>query len=266
LYLSTGDNSTPFDQPDPSTYKSHGFAPLDSRAGYEQYDVRRSAGNTNDLRGKILRIDVQNDGTYAIPEGNLFAEGTAKTRPEIYVMGNRNPYRISVDQKTGFLYWGEVGPDAANDSLATRGPRGYDEVNQAREAGSFGWPFFIGNNYAYRAFDSVTGQPGEFFDPQRPENNSPNNTGLPALPPAQPAYIWYPYAASGDFPQVGTGGRNAMAGPVYYTDLFPKSTRYPDYYDGKLIIYDWIRGWVKAVTMLPNGDFEIGRASCRERV
>ena len=71
-----------------------------------------------------------------------------------------------------------------------------------------------------------------------------------------PAFIWYPYGESVDFPQVGSGGRNAMTGPIYYTDLFPKETRYPDYYDGKLIIYDWIRGWIKAVTMLPNGDFD----------
>src|SRR5690606_27051349 len=223
---------------------------------FSQYDARRSAGNTNDLRGKILRIKVRPDGSYEIPEGNLFPEGQERTRPEIFVMGNRNPYRISVDQKTGFLYWGEVGPDAANDSLETRGPRGYDEVNQAREAGFYGWPLFVGNNYAYREFDYATGKPGPAFDPQKPVNNSPNNTGLQALPPAQPAFIWYPYAASPDFPQVGTGGRNAMAGPVYYTDMFPEDTRYPEYYNGKLIVYDWIRGWIKAVTMLPNGDFD----------
>src|SRR5690606_3021338 len=156
LYLSAGDNSTPFNQP--TTYKNDGFSPRDGRPGFEQYDARRSAGNTNDLRGKILRIKVKPDGSYEIPEGNLFPEGTAKTRPEIYVMGNRNPYRISVDQKTGYLYWGEVGPDANNDSLDTRGPRGYDEINQARKAGFFGWPFFVGDNYAYRAYDYATGQ------------------------------------------------------------------------------------------------------------
>src|SRR3546814_2925659 len=68
-------------------------------------------------------------------------------------MGNRNPYRISVDPKTGFLYWGEVGPDSGKDSLETRGPKGYDEINQAREAGNFGWPYFIGDNYAYWQYD-----------------------------------------------------------------------------------------------------------------
>ncbi len=252
LFLSTGDNSTPFDEPG-EKYVSKGYSPRDLRAGHEQYDASRSAGNTNDLRGKILRIQVNQDGSYTIPEGNLFTK-QADTKPEIFVMGNRNPYRISVDKKTGYLYWGEVGPDA-NEDGEKRGPRGYDEVNQARKAGFFGWPFFVGNNYSYYAYDYATGVSGGTYDPAKPVNSSPNNTGLKELPAAMPAFIWYPYAVSPEFPQVGSGGRNAMAGPVYHTDLFPSDTRYPDYYDGKLIIYDWVRGWVKAVSMYPNGDF-----------
>ena len=255
LYFSAGDNSTPFDEPG-QTYVSHSFAPLNDAPGHLQYDAERSAGNSNDLRGKIMRIRVHKDGSYEIPAGNLFAPGTAKTRPEIYVMGNRNPYRITVDQKNSFLYWGEVGPDAPFDSLATRGPRGYDEVNQARKAGYFGWPFFVGNNYAYHEYNYITGVSGPAFDPAKPENHSRNNTGLTVLPPAQPAFIWYPYALSPEFPELGTGGRNAMAGPVYYTEFYPAATRYPDYYNGKLFIYDWIRGWIKDVTLQPNGDFE----------
>jgi len=255
LFLSVGDNTTPFDEPGKG-FNTHGFAPLDDRPGYEHYDDRRSAGNTNDLRGKILRLNINADGTYSIPDGNLFPKGEDSTRPEIYVMGDRNPYRIEVDQKTGFLYWGEVGPDANNDSMATRGPRGYDEYNQARKAGFFGWPFFIANNIPYRQYDYATGKSGQLFDPQGAVNDSRNNTGKRILPPAQPAYIWYPYAESKDFPQVGSGGRCAMGGPVYYTDMYPDSTRYPDYYNGKLFIYEWIRDWIKVVTMRPNGDFD----------
>lgn len=255
MYFSAGDNSTPFDEKG-ARYVNSGYAPLNDEPDHMQYDARRSSGNTNDLRGKISRIIINDDGTYDIPEGNLFPKGTPKTRPEIYVMGNRNPYRISVDQKNSYLYWGEVGPDARNDSFATRGPRGYDEVNQARKAGFFGWPLFVGNNYAYVQYDYATGQSGAAFDPNKPINNSRNNTGLTELPPAQPAFIWYPYGASPEFPQVGAGGRNAMAGPVYYTDMFPKETRLPDYYNGKLFIYEWIRGWIKAVTLQPNGDFD----------
>jgi Glucose/sorbosone dehydrogenases len=249
-----GDNSTPFNQND-SRYTLNGYAPLDPRDGRKQWDARRSSGNANDLRGKILRIKVAEDGSYTIPEGNLYAPGTEGTRPEIYVQGNRNPYRISVDQKNGFLYWGEVGPDARADSMGIKGPKGYDEVNQARKAGNFGWPYFVGNNYAYTEFNYESGQSGPAFDPAKPVNNSPHNTGITELPAAQPAFIWYPYDKSPDFPQVGTGGRNAMAGPVYYSDMYPADTRFPDYFDGKLFIYDWIRGWVKVVTMEENGDF-----------
>ena len=255
LYVSAGDNSTPFEEPN-EQWNTHAFGPLDDRPGHLQYDARRSSSNTNDLRGKILRIKIKEDGTYDIPDGNLFPKGTDKTRPEIYVMGDRNPYRISIDKKTGFLYWGEVGPDASNDSLETRGPRGYDELNQARKAGYFGWPLFVGNNYPYHAYDYSNGKTGPAFDPQKPINDSRNNTGLRELPPVSPAFIWYPYAESKEFPQVGTGGRTAMAGPVYHSELYPDSVRMPDYYNDKLMFYEWIRGWIKPVTMLPNGDFD----------
>ncbi|GAB3922775.1 ThuA domain-containing protein [Mucilaginibacter myungsuensis] len=260
MYISQGDNTTPFDEPMPKGKKlpnTYSYAPLDDRPGFEQYDEGRSAGNTNDLRGKIMRIKMNLDGTYSIPEGNLFPKGTDKTRPEIYVMGNRNPYRISVDKKSGFLYWGEVGPDASNDSLATHGPRGYDEVNQAKKAGNFGWPFLIGNNIPYRSYDYATGKYGEPFDKNKPLNNSRNNTGLKELPAGTPAFIWYPYADSPEFPEVGSGGRTAMAGPVYHSEDHPSAVgKLPAYYDNKLFIYDFVRGWIKVVTMDENGDLE----------
>jgi cytochrome c len=248
LYLSTGDNSNPF---------ASGYAPIDERPARMPWDAQKSSGNTNDLRGKIIRIHPESDGTYTIPAGNLFPPSTAKTRPEIYTMGHRNPYRISVDTHTGFLYWGEVGPDANVDSVG-RGPRGYDEINQARSPGNYGWPYFVGNNQAYNkttVIDSVTTQGGPQFDPAHPVNNSPNNTGLTALPPARGAYIWYPYGPSTDFPIVGTGGRTAEAGPVFYREDFRNAARpFPPYYDGKLFIYEFMRHWIMAVTMDKSGD------------
>ncbi len=246
LYVSSGDNSSPFE--------SDGFSPSDEGAGRSPFDAQKSSGNTNDLRGKILRIHPEADGTYTIPEGNLFPKGEANTRPEIYVMGNRNPYRISVDQKTGFLYWGEVGPDAGEDK-ADRGPRGYDEINQARKAGYFGWPYFVGGNYPYHEYDFQKKSAGEFHDPLKPINNSPNNTGKKELPAVAPPFIWYPYAESPDFPLVKKGGRNAMAGPVYYSENYKgKDGAYPDYFDGKLIGYDWMRNWMRLITMDEKGD------------
>ncbi len=254
LYLSTGDNSTPFNQAD-AKYVNNGFAPLNDLPGSEQFDARRTSGNANDLRGKILRIRVNEDGTYSIPEGNLFPEGTEGARPEIYTMGHRNPYRISVDPKNGYLYWGDVGPDARADSLETRGPRGYDEINQARQAGNFGWPLFIADNKPYRAYNYATGESGAAYDPEHPINDSRNNTGLRELPPAQPAMVYYHYGESAEFPQVASGGRNAMAGPAYYKDLYNGAGSLPDFYDGKVLVFDWIRGWMKSVELFPDGTF-----------
>jgi glucose/arabinose dehydrogenase len=259
LYLSVGSDTTPFDERSYKTgehpsINTYGFAPLDDRPGHEQYDAARGPGNANDLRGKILRIKMNKDGSYSIPKGNLFPKDKPKTKPEIYVMGDRNPYRISVDQHTGYLYWGEVGPDAGNDSLATRGPRGYDEFNQARSAGNYGWPFFVGDNYPYHTYNYATGETGPTFNPAEPINNSRNNDGIKKLPPARPPFIWYPYAKSKIFPILGQGSRCAMAGPVYYVNDYPDSTRYPDYYNGKLFIYDFTRDWIMAVTMYQHGE------------
>jgi len=247
LFISTGDNTVPF--------QSDGYAPLDERADRQIYDAQRSAGNPNDLRGKILRIHPQPDGSYTIPEGNLFAKGTPGTRPEIYVMGCRNPYRISVDQRTSILYWGEVGPDAGTDSR--HGPRGYDEFNQAKKPGNYGWPYFVGNSLAYNDSNFATKAIGPLFDVNGPTNNSINNTGAKNLPVPNMPMIWYPYSRSGVFPDLGEGGRCAMGGPVYnFNSSTNKAGKLPAYFDNALFVYDWMRNWVFAVHMDENQNFK----------
>ena len=107
LYLSTGDNT--------NSWASDGFSPIDERPGRAPFDAQRSSGNTNDLRGKLLRIKVGADGSYTVPDGNLFGPSgrypaeLGKTRPEIYSMGHRNPFRFAVDPQTDWVYMGEVG-------------------------------------------------------------------------------------------------------------------------------------------------------------
>lgn len=227
----------------------------DERPDRKNWDDQRGSGNTNDLRGKILRIHPEKDGTYTIPDGNLFPKGTAKTRPEIYVMGDRNPWRPSVDSKTGYLYWGEVGPDANEDSKTTRAGR--DELNQARKAGYFGWPYFIGENVGYPMYNYLNDSVGAPQDPKHPYNHSVNNTGLTELPEAQPAFISYPYGLSDKFPEVGTGSRCAVGGPIYHKDNFKDARRpYPGYYEGKWIAADLSRGWIMSISMDDKGDYK----------
>ncbi len=244
LYLSTGDNT--------SSKESDGFSPLDERPGRGPFDSQKSSGNTNDLRGKILRVSVKDDGSYSIPDGNLFPKDGSAGRPEIYVMGARNPYRITVD-KRGFLYWGDVGPDGG--VASERGPKSQDEWNQARKPGNFGWPYFVGDNKPYADFDFATNKSGPLFDPARPVNESPNNTGAKVLPPAQKAMIWYPYDKSAEFPMLGIGSRSAMAGPFYYQNDYKKSdVRFPAYYTNKMFIYEWARSWIKVLSFNDAGD------------
>jgi cytochrome c len=292
LYIAIGDNTNPFD--------SEGYSPHDERLGRFPWDAQKSSANMNDLRGGISRIHPEPDGTYTIPKGNLFPPGTPGTRPEVYVKGTRNGFRVSVDRRNGILYWGDVGPDAGGFDTK-RGPGGFDEVMQAKKPGFFGWPYSRGDNKPYAKIDfaaraqyqrdkaaydkekaaydkavkevqnglvasaplptfnvtapkSYVAGEAVFFDPAHPVNTSPNNTGLKELPPAQPAFIWYPGGSSARFPVVnGGGGRTAMAGPIYYFD--PKNhskTKLPREFDHTLFIYEWSRNWIIAVHLDEN--------------
>ena len=246
LFITIGDNTSP---------RATLYAPIDERPGREIFDAQRTASNSNDLRGKILRIHPEPDGTYTIPDGNLFPKGTAKTRPEIYSMGHRQPWRLSLDTKTGWLYEGEVGPDASFDS-AGRGPMAYDELNQIRKPGNFGWPYFGGNNQPYYEYDFATGISGKPFDPKKPVNHSRLNTGLTDLPPAQGSLIWYANKTPKEFPIMGTGGRAIMGGPFFRKEDYKDSkTAFPDYYDNKWFITEWIRDWIIVVTLDDQGNY-----------
>ena len=238
LYLSTGDNTN---AEDPLV---EGYPPVDERPGHGLADDQATAANTDNLKGKILHITPQDYGTYTIPEGNLFPKDGSKGRPEIYVMGLRNPFRFTVDKKNNNLYWGDVGPDTKVEGEYGE-PMSYDEINQARDPGFYGWPYFLGNNQAFPHYDYATKTEGPKKDSAKPINDSPNNTGERILPPAQGAMIWYGKGNSRDFPLVGNGGASAMVGPIYYSDQYPDAPyKLSQYYNGKLIIYEWIRGWL----------------------
>ncbi|MCV9385129.1 PQQ-dependent sugar dehydrogenase [Reichenbachiella ulvae] len=245
LYLSTGDDTNPF--------KSNGYAPIDDNKEGKAFDARRTASNTNDLRGKILRIKPEADGSYTIPDGNLFVDDDPKTRPEIYVMGCRNPYRITVDQKRGWLFWGDVGPDAGdNDSI--RGPRGHDEMNVAMTPGYYGWPMYIADNKPYAKWDFANASSGGFYDPENAVNESKYNTGIKNLPKPRPAMIFYPYSASKEFPMLTLGGRTAMTGPVFYQEKgMDSEIGFPSYFEQRLFIYDWMRNWIFTIEVDSTG-------------
>ena len=185
LFLSTGDDTNPF--------FSDGYAALDDRPGRNPaFDARRSAGNTNDLRGKLLRIRVKSGGGYTVPRGNLFRPGTAKTRPEIYAMGLRNPFRFSVNRTNGHVYMADYSPDDPEPN-PLRGPAGHGRWMLIREPGNYGWPYCVTPDMPYIDYDFATGESGEPFDCLRPVNDSAHNTGRRVLPPVVQPDVWYTY-------------------------------------------------------------------------
>ncbi|MFD7861656.1 PQQ-dependent sugar dehydrogenase [Streptomyces sp. NPDC059783] len=249
LYLTTGDDTNPFD--------SAGYAPIDERTERNpQFDAQRSSGNTNDLRGKLLRITPAADGGYTVPAGNLFAPGTPRTRPEIYAMGFRNPFRMSVDRPTGTVYIGDYGPDAGVTDPA-RGPSGQVEFDRVTGPGNFGWPYCTGTNTAsetYHAYTFPSGPSGAKYDcAGGPANDSFRNTGLPTLPAAQPAWIRYAGDA-GSPPEFGGGSESPMAGPVYHYDAdLDSSVKFPASLDGRFFATEYGRKWIKPVEVRADG-------------
>lgn len=245
LYLSTGDDTTPAE--------SNGFTPIDERPERNPgVDAQRSAANTADLRGKILRIRVASDGSYTSPEGNLFPPGTALTRPEIYAMGLRNPYRFAVNRATNEVYVADYAPDQGVANPA-RGPAATGKWLVIRRAGNYGWPYCIGH-LEYVDYDFATETSGAPFDCDHPRNESPRNTGLVELPPVTDPELMYNYGSAPNYPGLGSGGIGPMAGPMYVFD--PASTspiKWPQQYSGGIIFYEWTRDLIALFRLDENG-------------
>jgi cytochrome c len=192
-------------------------------------DDQGHSANTNDLRGKILRIKPKADGGYDIPEGNLFPQGSAQTRPEIYVMGTRNAYTLDYDNRTRRLLWGCVGPD--NTGANT------EEHNMTAVPGFFGWPYFAGQNHVI--------VPGK--DPAKPVNNASVNTGLQNLPPAKGSINYYPQSA-------------AITGPVYRYTNVTSTVKLPPHFDGVWFATDFNKGSIDTIGVNAAGTARTGYA------
>lgn len=97
----------------------------------EKNDPARLGQDTRVLEAKILRIDPRaaaGGRPYGIPKDNPWADGRGGVRPEIFAYGVRNPYRVSVDRETGFVWFGDLGQKQR------------EEVSVAKRGGNLGWP------------------------------------------------------------------------------------------------------------------------------
>jgi cytochrome c len=251
-------------------------------------DARRSAMNTNDLRGKILRIHVEDDGSYTIPEGNLFTgdeEGGGKTRPEIYAMGFRNPFRITLDEND-VAYITDYSPDSQTPTNF-RGPAGTGRMMKVDEPANYGWPLCYQPDLPYYRWNFNSSTPldnppltHECDNPaQGPENTSRWNTGLTHAPPVKRSEMWYSftpenradnplgtpcfdyYNGSGTttcprlFPELLTGGVGPHGAAKYdYDPDLDSPTKFPPYYDGAIFFGEFTRDYLREIRLDEDGN------------
>ncbi|MEO8111263.1 MAG: PQQ-dependent sugar dehydrogenase [Ginsengibacter sp.] len=115
--------------PDGYLYISFG----DGGGQHDQHGTIGNGQNLNTLLGKILRLDVNTEGTYKVPPDNPFV-GKPNVRPEIWAYGFRNPYRFSFDKVSRQLFAGEVGQDL------------WEEVDIVTKGANYGWRIVEGTH------------------------------------------------------------------------------------------------------------------------
>lgn len=92
-------------------------------------DPRQAAQDLGNLLGKVLRLDVSDltRAGYGIPPDNPFADGAGGARPEVWVWGVRNPWRLALDPGTGEVWIGDVGQNS------------FEEIDLVRGGENLGW-------------------------------------------------------------------------------------------------------------------------------
>ncbi|NJN81844.1 MAG: PQQ-dependent sugar dehydrogenase, partial [Caldilineaceae bacterium] len=77
------------------------------------------------LVGKVIRLKLTNGGA-VVPADNPFV-GEAGIRPEIYALGLRSPWRMTVRNSDGKIFVADVGQAH------------WEEVNELKPRGNYGW-------------------------------------------------------------------------------------------------------------------------------
>jgi len=161
--------------------------------GSESIDPNSTGQNKDDLLGKILRLDVDGDFPYAIPDDNPFIDDPS-ARPEIWVLGFRNPWQFSFAPDSDAMFIGEVGWST------------YEEVNY-QPAGSAG-----GENYGWKLYEAET------------KIEQPEGAVVADIPVDEltfPIYF-YPHAEPDDYDESYPVGCAVIGGFVYRGEELPQ--------------------------------------------
>ena len=111
-------------------FDHEGYLMLSLGDGGFSGDALEVAQELDRLLGKVIRIDVS-EQPYTIPPDNPFV-GVPGAREEIFAVGFRNPWRMTIDRLTGDVWLGDVGEGS------------WEEVDHVVAGGNYGWDCFEG--------------------------------------------------------------------------------------------------------------------------
>ena len=116
-----------------------GMLYVTSGDGTSDSDTNLTGQGLDHLLAKVLRIDVDHPddgGTYSVPLDNPFF-GQDGVRPETWAYGLRNPWRMTVDSKTGDVWVGNNGQDL------------WEQAYLVKPGDNFGWSVYEGSHVFY---------------------------------------------------------------------------------------------------------------------
>jgi uncharacterized repeat protein (TIGR03806 family) len=109
---------------------------VSSGDGSSDSDEYLTGQSVNDLRGAVLRIDVDHPDArrnYGVPKDNPFVNRPG-ARSELWAYGLRNPWRLSFDRESGQLWVGNNGQDL------------WEQIFLVRKGGNYGWSVTEGSH------------------------------------------------------------------------------------------------------------------------
>ena len=119
---------------------------------------KKTAQDTGSILGKVLRIAVDMEDPYGVPEDNPYIDSVSASEL-VWAIGFRDPYRLSYDPGSKKVY------------VVDRGTGLTEEVNLAVAKGNYGWPMFEGKECQMMRFDCL----GKRF--RSPVYTSPGRNG-----------------------------------------------------------------------------------------
>jgi uncharacterized repeat protein (TIGR03806 family) len=212
--------------------------------GTADSDDKLTAQDASNLLGKILRIDVDHPSPgmpYAIPPDNPFLDVDG-ARGEIWSLGHRNPWRMTVDAKTGALWVGNNGQDL------------WEFAHLVQRGDNCGWSVYEGSHPFY--LNRQLG-PGRFAPPTVEHDHGAfrSLTGGVVyygsrLPGIDGAYVYGDYSTGAIWGVKHDGNHVAWNRELAKTTL--DIVCFATTHDGELLVIDYATGIYRLIESPPD--------------